>query len=596
MARLIYIIFFTLLTCSSIAQKFVASASKTKVAVGEQFEVTFTFTGSGSSFRPPSFADFNVYFGPSQSSSVQIINGNMSQSIGFSYVMAGKREGKFTIGPASIISNGNKIESNSLTIEVIKGASSAQGQGGDAGGISAKDIENNLFVKTNLSSKKVYLGEQITVTHKIYTRLNLKGLQDVKFPEYNGFYSQDYSKQGQVTLESENIDGIIFNVAELKKVFLFPQRTGKIELEPIEVECIVREQASRRPQSVFDQLFGMGTYEDKLYKVKSKPLTIEVLPLPEKDKPENFSGAVGEFNFKAQIDKEKLKANEAANIKITVTGKGNLKLLESPSITFPEDIETYDPKIKEDIVVTSYGASGTKTFEYLIIPRHQGEYKIENINFNYFNPEKKSYITLPPVEFTLQVEKGEESAGSAVTSAIKNDVKQLGDDIRYIKTSGVELKSKGEHFFDSGLFAAGICVPILSFIGFLVLRRKHIEANKDIAGVKSRQANKMARKRLVAAEKYLKKNEKENFYNELYVALYGYLSDRLNIPVADLSKENITANLSKRNVDEVTIANLNETLQNCEFAKYAPAAVSSNLQQVYNNTVNVITKLEANLK
>jgi hypothetical protein len=577
----------------SVAQKFSATVSKNRVAVGEQFELTFTLSGNGSNFKPPQLNDFNVYFGPSQSSSVQIINGNMSQSIGFSYVIAAKREGKITIQPASIIVNGAKLESNFITIEVVKGSA---GQAQSSGGLSEEDINNNLFVRTIISKQKAYLGEQIMITHKVYTRLNLKGFQDVKFPSYNGFFVQDLSKQPQITLQSENLDGIVYNVAELKKAFLFPQRTGNLQIEPVVVECVVRQRSNRQPQSVFDQLFGNGGVEDRTYSIKSKAMNIEVQALPELNKPKGFEGAVGNFSFKATLDRNKLKANEGATLKITVSGRGNLKLLNAPVIEFPQDVESYDPKTKDDIVITTNGVSGSKTFEYFLIPRHEGEYKIDKIQFSYFDPEKRSYVTIPSPEFVLQVDKADKENASPGLVVAKDDVKMLGNDIRYIKTNKIELKEKGHYFFGSTLFVTGLVVPLISFVLLLFFRRRHLEMNKDINLVKNRQAGKMAKKRLLLAEKHMKQNNKEEFYNEIYLALNGYLSYKLGIPVSDLSREIINSDLQRRKISKEVIEDLNNAIQQCEFAKYASSAVSDDLLKVYNQAAEVITKIENELK
>jgi len=594
MYRILFVMVFLASGFFSVAQKLTATVSKNKVAVGEQFEITFSLNGNGSNFKAPQLNDFNVYFGPSQSSSVQIINGNMSQTIGFSYVVAAKKEGKFTIQPATIIANGNKIESNTVTIEVVKGSAGQSSRSG-SGELSEEDISNNLFVRTIVSKQKAWLGEQITVTHKVYTRLNLKGFQDVKFPSYNGFYVQDLSKQAQITLQSENLDGIVYNVAELKKAFLFPQRSGTIQIEPLQVECVVRQRSNRQPQSVFDQLFGNGGVEDKIYSVKSKTVNIEVQALPESNKPEGYEGAVGNFSFKASIDRDKLKANEGTTLKITVSGRGNLKLLNAPSISFPQDIEAYDPKTKDEVVTTVNGVSGSKTFEYLLIPRHEGEYKIDQINFSYFDPEKRSYVTIPSPEFVLHVEKADKENASPGMIVAKDEVKLIGNDIRYIKTDKINLKKKGEHFFGSGLFITGLVTPVLAFVLLLFFRRRHLEMNRDINMVKNRQAGKVAKKRLALAEKYMGQNNKDQFYNEVYLALNDYLSYKLGIPVSDLSNEIINTNLKARNVDKEVVDKLNDSIRQCEFAKYASSAASDDLSQVYKQAADVITKLDNEL-
>lgn len=598
------LVFIVALVNVSLAQKLTAQASKTKVAVGETFQISFSLNSNGNGFKPPALNDFDVYSGPNQSTSMSFVNGSMSQSITFSYVIAAKKEGKFTIGAASMNTSAGTVQSSPINIEVAKGSANAQAQNqGNAApqnptAPASENVGENLFVKTIVSKTKVYQGEQITVTHKVYTRYQLRGFQDIKFPDYTGFWSQDMPGNQQIQVVNENIDGVNYQVGELKRSYLFPQRSGKLQIEPMTIECVVRKPSNRRPRDIFEQFFG-GGYEDVTYSVKSKPVTIEVLPLPEATKPVSFSGAVGSYSMKAQISKDKVKENDAINLTVTLTGKGNIKLVDPLPIDFPEDFETYEPKIKENITAGAAGVSGTKTFDYLIIPRHEGNYTIDRLSFSYFDTDKKQYITIPSPEFTIQVEKGvgsESASANVFTSRSKEDVKILGNDIRYIKTGNIQLKSKDSFFFGSFLFYAGLIVPVLAFIGFVVFRRKNMEANKDTIAVKSRKATKMAKKRLTLAEKYLKENNKEQFYVEIFRALYGYVGDKLNIPVADLNKEHIAGKLKVANVNETTVQQLLSILDNCEYARYAPSAVSGDLNGIYNNTVELITKVEDEIK
>jgi hypothetical protein len=608
MKKIVSILFFILsLTNILLAQKFTAQTSKTKVAVGETFQIQFSLNSTGTNFKAPALTDFDVYSGPNQSTSMSFVNGVMSQSVSLSYILAAKKEGKLIIGPASVTVNGAAIQSNSLTIEAVKGAANAQNPNTGNNGNrqpaqtppstpTTEEVSDNLFVKTTISKSKVYQGEQITVTHKVYTRYQLRGFQDIKFPDYTGFWAQDVPANQQIQVANENVDGINYQVAVLKKTYLFPQRSGKLEIEPMNVECVVRKRSNKQPHDIFEQFFG-GGYEDAVYSVKSKPVTIEVMPLPEARKPADFSGAVGEFAFKVKLNKDKVKANEGVNLTITLTGKGNIKLVDPLKINFPEDFETYDPKTSENITTGATTVSGSKTFDYLVIPRHQGDYKIDKINFSYFDPEKKEFITLPSPEFNIHVDKGDESSATVVGNpGSKEDVKVLGNDIRYIKTNNVHFRSKDEYFFGSPLFYVGLISPFIAFIGFIFVRRKNIEQNKDIIAVKSRKATKMAKKRLSIAEQHLKSNNKEQFYVEIFKALYGYIGDKLNILAADLSKENISETLKTKNVTEATIQQLITTLDNCEYARYAPSAVSGDLNSIYNSTVELITKIEHEIR
>ena len=596
MKRIIVILFFiTALGNSMFAQKLTASVSKNRVAVGEAFQLSFSVNASGGNFKTPGLNDFDVYSGPNQSTSMSFVNGVMSQSITLSYIISAKKEGKFTIGAASITVNGTVLQSNPVTIEAVKGAAGSQGGNQNPGNPSAPTTENvadNLFLKTTVSKTKVYQGEQITITHKVYTRYQLRGFNNIKFPDYNGFWSQDMPMNQQVQLTTENIDGVIYQVGELKRSYLFAQRSGKMQIDPMEAECVVRKQSNRRPRDIFEMMTG-GGYEDAAYTIKGQPITIDVQPLPDANKPADFSGAVGDYTYKIQLSKDKVKANDALNLTVTLAGKGNIKLVEAPKFEFPEDFETYDPKIKDNISIGANGVSGMKTFDYVIIPRHEGDYKLDNLSFTFFDPAKNQYVTIPAPELNIHVDKGDPgSAANVFVPNSQNDVKELGKDIRYIHTDNPELRPKDDYFFGSGLFYTGIISPFLLFLGFVLLRRKNIEENKDAVAVKSRKATKMAKKRLAAAEQHLKSGNKELFYLEISQALYGYIADKYNIPGADLSKENISAILKNRNVTEPTVLQLTSTLDNCEYARYAPSAVSGDLNTIYNNTVELITKIE----
>ena len=589
---------------TAFAQKFTATASKTKVAVGETFQLTFSLNANGTNFKMPALNEFDVYSGPNQSTSMSFVNGAMSQSITLSYIIAAKKEGKVTITPANVSVNGANVQSNSLVIEVVKGGTTtnpnpnSQNQQQNPSSPSNEGIGDNLFVRTSVNKTKVFQGEQITVTHKVYTRYQLRGFQDIKFPDYTGFWSQDVpSNNQQIQVANENVDGVVYSVAELKKTFIFPQRSGKLQIEPMKVEVVVRKQSNKRPRDIFDQFFG-GGYEDATYSVKSKPIIIDVTPLPEANKPANFAGAVGDFSFKAEVNKDNVKANDAINLTVTINGKGNIKLVDPLKINFPEDFETYDAKTKDNISTSASGVSGSKTFDYLAIPRHEGDYKIEPISFSYFDPEKKQYITLPSPEFKIHVDKGKdgEAGANVFNPRSKEDVKVLGNDIRYIKTNNIQLVPRGNYFFGSAAFCLLLISPFLLFFLFIFIRRKHIEKNKDSVAVKSRKATKMAKKQLVLAEKHLNANNKETFYVEIFKALHGYTGSKFNIPTANLNKDNITDSMKLRGVSEATIQQLMSTLDNCEFAHYAPSAASGDLKEIYNNTVELITKIENEIK
>jgi hypothetical protein len=601
------IAFVLLLPLHSFAQKLTAQVSKNKVYVGEVFQISFTANGSLSGFKQPNMPDFDIYSGPNQSTSVQISNGNMSQTISYSFMIAGRKEGKFTIGAANATINNVKTESNPITIEVVKGSAPQQRQqqqqqdpfaqlfGNDPNAQQQQQEKpevngEDVFVRTYVNKKQCYLGEQITVTQKVYSRLNLRGFQNFKAPTYDGFWSKDEERKGQIQLTVENLDGVNFYVAEFMKTYLFPQRTGKLTISPIEIDCIVRQQ-SKKAQSAFDQFFG-GGYQDVLAKVKSKQVVVDVLPLPEKGKPENFSGAVGKFTFKAEMKNKKVKANEGVNLKVTVSGTGNINLAATPKINFPEGFETYEPKINESISTTG-GISGSKTYDYLVIPRKAGEYVVKDLDFTYFDVEKKQYVQIPSPEFKITVEPGDaNSEAAAQVYNPKNEIGTQENDIRYIKSGDLNLRPVDEEFFGSWKHYSLLFMALLLFGGALATRNYLITTNSNLVAVKERKAARLARKQLATADKLKNLNKQDEFYNEVLSALNLYVSHKMNIPVADLSKENITITLANKNVKQETINKLIGTLNDCEYARYAPAAAEKDLGLVYNNTIELITNIE----
>jgi hypothetical protein len=587
------------------SSSFVAQVSKNKVAVGEIFQIAFTVNGAGGNISLPNInADFNIAGGPNQSNSMSMVNGNISQSTTISIFIAAKKEGKFTIGTATCVSGNQKLETKPIVIEVGKGASQ-QSSSSNQGNASQQQTQQQaqvatpvgseeLFVRTYLSKSKCYLGEQLILTQKVYSRVDLRGFQNVQFPQYNGFWSQIEENTKQIELKQENVNGVNYYVADYNRVFLFPQRTGNITVEPIELECIVRRQTKRQPRNIFEQFFGAGGYEDVVVKVKSKAVKVDVLDLPLENKPQEFSGAVGDYSYKAEISKQQVKANDAVNLKITISGKGNIKLVEPMHLNLPESFESYDPKVSEKIS-TNGGVSGSKTYDYLIIPREKGDFVLDKLNFSYFDSDKKQYVTLPTPEIKLTVLEGD--AGSAqVITPTKKGIDETDNDIRYIKTGNLDLHKNDEEFFSSYTHYLLLLIPTIVFIGAIVLVRKHIKENSNLTLVKERKAAKMAKKQLVIAEKHLDTNNKELFFNEILNALHKYIGNKFNLSIVDLSKEKISEMLLSRHVTNDTAKNVIETLNTCEYAKYAPSAVTGDLQKVYNDTVELISEIEEQIK
>ncbi len=604
-AKLLFFLCFTSSFVFAQSSSFVAQVSKNKVAVGEVFQIAFTVNGAGGNISLPNInTDFNIAGGPNQSNSMSMVNGNISQSTTISIFIAAKKEGKFTIGAATCVSGNQKLETKPIVIEVGKGATQ-QANTGNQGNATQQQTQpqtqvatpvgsEELFVRTYLSKSKCYLGEQLILTQKVYSRVDLRGFQNVQFPQYNGFWSQIEENNKQIELKQENVNGVNYYVADYNRVFLFPQRTGNITVEPIELECIVRRQTKRQPRNIFEQFFGAGGYEDVVVKVKSKAVKVDVLDLPLENKPQDFSSAVGDYSYKAEISKQQMKANDAVNLKITISGKGNIKLVEPMHLNLPESFESYDPKVSEKIS-TNGGVSGSKTYDYLIIPREKGEFILDKLNFSYFDSDKKQYVTLPSPEIKLTVLEGDASSAQVITPT-KKGINETENDIRYIKTGNLDLRKNDEEFFSSFMHYMLLLIPTILFFVGIVLVRKHIKENSNITAVKERKAAKLAKKQLVIAEKHLSTNNKELFFDEILNALHKYIGNKFNLSIVDLSKDKISDMLLSRNVSIETAKNVIETLNTCEYAKYAPSAVTGDLQKVYNDTVELISQIEEQIK
>lgn len=577
------------------------------VAMGEQFRLGFTLNDRGTDLQLPDLSNFDVLMGPStsQSSSIQIINGKTTQSQSFSYifVLRAKKEGKFTIRPASIKVGGKTYESNSLNIEVVKGQpQQQQSQGGlqQSGGQQQDDTptgnisKDNLFVRVAVDKSSVSKGEQILATVKLYLSQNvpLNGFDDVKLPSYEGFWTKDIEVPTQINFTREVFNGRIYQVGVLKKTILFPQQVGNIRIDPFEISCLVRQRV-RQQQSFFDDFFD--NYRVVKAKVVSDPVTISVKDLP--GQPDGFTGAVGNFSFSGTLDKTDGKTNEAMTMKLTVSGNGNLNLINPPKIELPTDFESYEPKTSDKTIASENGMSGSISFEYLFIPRYAGNFTIPAVKFVYFNPNTRQFETKTTEAFNIHVEKGKDDGKSSVVSSYsKEDVKMIGKDIRFIKQNKSVLKQKGSSFYGTFEFYLIYILSIIGFAVFFVLNRKKIKENENIVLVKNKRANKVALKRLKDASVFLKNNQQEQFYEAVIKALWGYLSDKLSIPVADLNREKAAASLLEKGISQEVVLELMKIIDDCEFARYAPAAFSGTMTEIYDGAAKVMGIFEKLIK
>lgn len=576
------------------------------VVSGDQFRLTFTVnTQKVKDFLAPSISGFDVLMGPSRSqqSSTQIINGKVSSSsaITYTYILMAGKEGTYTIPAASIEVDGKKIFSNALTIKVLPPDQAAgnqqSGQGGNAsssrGQIAGSKIsDKDLFITATAAKTTVYEQEAILLTYKVYTLVNLRQLYG-KMPDLKGFHTQEIELPQQKTFSLEHYNGRNYNTTIWSQYVLFPQQTGKLEIPSITFEGIVAQQTIS--DDPFDAFFNGGGYIEVKKKIVTPKVVINVKPLPAK--PDNFSGGVGEFTMSSSINAKEVKTNDAVTIKLTIKGAGNMKLLSSPEVKFPEDFEVYDPKVNNNFEVSRAGLSGTQTIEYLAIPRHAGDFTIPPVEFTYFDLKSRSYKTLKTEEYRLKVAKGKGNADQVIADFTnKENVKVLGQDVRFIKLGDTKLSPKGEVFFGTTGYWLGYIIPFIVFVALVIFFRKQAAENANVAKVKTKKANKVATKRMKLAGKLLADNKKNEFYDEVLKALWGYISDKLSIPVSQLSKDNIEAELTRYGVsDEITKTFIN-ALNECEFARYAPGNESEAMDKVYATSVEAISKMENSIK
>ena len=608
MRKIILLLLFITTTFTSWANdKITFTAAAPEVVVsGDQFRLTFTVNSQKvRDFRAPSIQGFEVLMGPSRStqSSTQIINGNVTSTstITFTYILMAEKEGTYSIPGATIVADGNNYTSNSVSIKVLPPDQSA-GQSNGRGGVSSarnqanagKITDKELFITATASKSKVYEQEAILLTYKIYTQVNLTQLHG-DMPDLKGFHTQEVELPSQKQWSLEHYNGKNYNTTVYSQYVLFPQQSGKLEIPSITFEGTISQLvASDDP---FDAFFNGGSNYINIKKnIVTPKLTIDVKELPA-GKPANFSGGVGEFTLSSSISTQELKTNDAVTIKLVISGTGNMKLINTPEVGFPQDFEIYDPKVDNKFNLTREGLTGTKVIEYLAIPRHAGTYTIPAIEFSYFDLKSQAYKTLKTDSYTLNVAKGEGNADQVIANfTSKEDLKVLGKDIRYIKTGNTHLTEKGKYFFGSTSYYVWYIIPLALFIGFMIIYRKQAMENANVAKVRTKKANKVATKRMKNAGKLLAEKKTEAFYDEVLKAMWGYISDKLNIPVSQLSKDNIEEELNKYGVSEDLIKAFISTLNECEFARYAPGNQNEAMDKVYSSAIDIISKMENSIK
>ena len=581
---------------------FTASAPDA-VVVGDQFRLSYTVTTQKvKDFRAPSIKGFDVLMGPSRSqqSSTQIVNGNVTStsSITFTYILMANTACEYTIGGASIVADGNQMVSNSVKIKVLpQDQNSNGGQGGSSAhsssGTSVSD--QDLFITATASKTNVFEQEAFVLTYKIYTRESNLQLNNAKLPDFKGFHSQEIEMTTNARWTPEHYRGRNYYTTVYRQFVLFPQQSGKLYIDPAQFQMTIGKPV--QSDDPFDAFFNGGSNVIEIKKSIATPkIAINVSPLPA-GKPADFSGGVGEFTVSSSINSKELKTNDAITIKLVISGTGNLKLISNPEIKFPEDFEVYDPKVDNQVRLTREGLTGNRVIEYLAIPRHAGTYKIPGVSFSYFDIRSKSYKTLKTEEYVVNIEKGAGNADQVIANFTnKEDLKVLGEDIRYIKQNEVTFQPKGSFFYGSMSYWLFYIIPALAFIIFFIIYRKQAAENANVAKVRTKKANKVATKRMKLAGKLLSENKKDAFYDEVLKALWGYISDKLNIPVSRLSKDNIEEKLRNHGVSEELIKDFLNALNDCEFARFAPGDENQAMDKVYSSSIEVISKMENSIK
>ena len=618
MKRLISILGLLALTVSVFAQSIKVQAPNV-VAADEQFNITFVIEGedSPSSFSWDEGQDFQLVWGPQKgsSTSITIVNGKRTKSsqYTYTYILLPKKTGTFTISEARATVGGETVTSSRATIEVVSNGSSSRGsssQSAQPSGSASSSSQGNaastgeiprddLFLRFSLSRTNVVVGEPITATLKLYQRVNIAGFEDARFPTFDGFWSQETYAPSNIDFQRESFNDMIYETAVLRSYVLIPQQAGTLVIDPAELVCLVNVRTSSgRSNSIFDSFFA-DDYRTIRKRVTSQSATVHVSKLPA-GAPASFGGGVGNFSVSSVLSNDKLKTHDAASLVVTISGKGNVSLLEAPKVDFPPDFEVYDVKATESTDASNGRTSGSKTFEYPFIPRSHGKFEIPSIEYSYYDVSAGKYVTLHTGPMTVEVEKGKgtdsSSDGQILQGTVRKDVKSLGSDVRYISVESGGLSRKGVFFVGSAGFWGLLAGLLAAAAAAWCLLRKRAERQADVAGTRNRAATKMAQKRLAVAQGYMKNSLHTAFYEELHRALLGFISDKLNIDPADMSKDNVASALSGAGVGEAPVSELIGLLDACEFARYAPDSGHEAMSAHYDTAVSVISMIDSSMK
>ena len=607
---------FSILSLLIIFIEFVAAQVTLKIQapsqteVGSRIRVSYVAnTQDVEDIQVGDFTGFNVVYGPStsSSSSFSMINGKTTQSstLTFTYTLLATEEGKFTLPAATIKVDGKSYKSNSTTIEVL--ASSGNSNQGvqhqqsnrqqnnssrQRGQVSASDIgSNELYMTVTASKRKIYEQEAVLLTYKLYTLVNIQQIAG-EMPQLDGFHVQEVDSKAQMSLKYERVNGRNYGTAIWRQYVLFPQKTGNLKVPSITFDSQVEIQNTS--MDPFDIFFGGGSLSQIVKKsIVAPSIDIEVLPLPT-PKPDNFAGAVGKYTISGSLTPNQVNANDAATLRLTVSGQGNMKLMKTPKVVFPQDFEVYDPKVTDKTTNTSSGAKGNVIYDYVVVPRHGGKFNIAPVEFCYFDPDAQSYKSLKTDSFSIAVAKSKSTGSSNYHE--QEDLKILNSDIRFIKLGNIEKKNADTMFFGSTSYWMYYLILFLIFALVLILFYRQIKKNRDISGIRVQKASKAASKRLKTASKLLKQHQSEAFFDEVMKALLGYAGDKLNIQKSELNKENVSASLLSVGVNQELVDSFMSIISECEFARYAPGDPDATMDKIYTSASNVINELDAAIK
>ena len=605
----VFVVLLLLLGSAVFAQNtFVVDAPRV-VGQDEAFRVVFTADGEIEDFQTPQFTGLEVLAGPSQSKmmSSQYINGKSSKKveISYTYIVRPVAEGVAKVSAASATIGGKVYTTKELQVEVVKGAASnggSQQQQGQITGdaqqtkqkssseVSAKDV----FLQLSFSKTKVVKGEPIIATLKLYTKVGIAGFEDIKFPVFDGFWSQEIETPQNINFVRENVDNQIYSAAVLRKYVLLPQQTGDLEIKPAEMICQVQVMTSPRGRSIFDDFFDQG-YQIVKKRVNSGNAKIKVSPLPA-GAPATFGQGVGNFSLKVELSRDSVKAHEAGSVIVTVQGTGNLNLIEAPKVQLPADFELYDVKTSNSYSYGANGISGSKSFEYPFIPRSEGVFEIPPVEYSYYDIKQGKYVTLKSEPVEIKVAKGDGvAAGTLVQGISKQSVASLGEDIRYILQGAAGLGRKGHFFVGSWLFFVLLALLIAVYAVLYWALKKRAKLKGDVVRTRNKKANKVARTRLKLAKSYMEQNLRSPFYEEVHKALLGYISDKLAIQFADMQRDTIKETMEAKKVSEANIAAFLQVLEDCEMARYSFGGDQGEISQVYGKAMEIISALEDEL-